>query len=95
MGYPMTNVQDIETKIPNQDLIAQVSQLLALARSGEIVGMLGITVYHDGTTSDHWFNPTEAHQTKIVSRRVIGELECLKLEMMAGKRWVEREEIFG
>jgi len=88
-------VREVRRQEPNEDLIKNLEDQLEKAKKGEIQGMVSISIWEDGSTCNGWVNPPKAYQTKIVSRRMIGELEYLKLDLMSAGRWVEREELFG
>lgn len=87
------SVQDIRKTEANPNFVAFVEGMLEDAKSGEIQGMCGVLIYENSHVSDFWCNPPKVYHTKITSRRVIGELECMKLEFMTAGKWVKHNEL--
>lgn len=93
-GVDMT-IKEVRTKEPNQVLIDHFELQLERAKSGELQGHVGIIIFDDGTTSSAWVNPPKDYHTKIVSTRIIGEIEYMKAELMTSDWYVRRDEFFG
>ena len=87
-------IEEIRTHEPNKNLVKHLEKILKQAKIGDVQGMISVCIWDAGTTSTGWSPPPKVYHTRIVSRRMIGELEYLKLDLMSDGRWIERDE-FG
>jgi len=88
-------VSEVRPQEPNENLVKHLEGMMEQAKTGKMQGMVAVSIWDDGTTGNGWAGPPKCYHTTIVSRRIIGELEYMKLDLMTSGRWVEREEIFG
>ena len=61
---------------PNTLLIERIEDLLEQAKSGELVGLAYVCQWKGDTVSNGW------QLSRMNARRLIGEIEFMKLEMM-------------
>ncbi len=88
----MSNLTEIRVKETNPCLVEHCEKLLADAKEGKLVGILGVVIFHDGIASPHWINPDRQVDTNIVCDRVIGCFERIKFELLAGRMGLGPED---
>lgn len=74
----MSNVKRLsEAHIrPNESLVSRLEDLLADAKAGELVGLAWVCQWNGDKVSNGW------QLSQMNGRRLVGELEYMKLEIM-------------
>ena len=88
------SVKEIRKQEPNPNLIKHLKGLTKDAESGDLQGIIGVVIYEDGTTSDHWTAPPKSYQISIISDRVIGCLEGIKYQLFSGRFGINADNVW-
>ena len=67
------NIKEINIRVPRYGLVEHIENMLKDAKSGELVGMLDVQLWHGGAVSSGWHIGTSEYL-----RTLIGETELLK-----------------
>ena len=70
----MPELKVIKVK-PDAALVAHLERLVARAKTGEIQGMVGLVIFEDATTSNHWRITDKIYQNKLPT--IIGEVQIM------------------
>lgn len=86
-------VREIRATEPNPKLVNYLEELLADARAGEVVGIVGVAIFENRDTGPLWIPPPAVDRaTAVDGDRILGALERLKFELLAGRYQVELED---
>lgn len=88
-------LREIRIKEPNADLIDQLEGQLIRAKTGDLVGIIGVVVYNDGTTSEFWTPAPKVYHVHLVSDRIVGCLERIKFQLLSRRYGVDAADTWN
>lgn len=86
-------VTQIRSQQPNPRLVEYCEELLAEARTGEVVALTGVVVYREGYTSEVWVSPDPGRSDIVpISDRVLGCLQRLVFRLCCNRHFIEHDD---